>query len=361
MLEIRHLCKAYEAETPLKDVNAVINKGDVISVIGPSGTGKTSLIRCINRLEEVTKGDILLNGKSILAADYNRSELHKKIGMVFQNYNLFSHLNVAENIMLGPCRVKGMSRQEAYEQAASLLETIGLADKLLAYPDELSGGQKQRVAIARTLAMEPEIILFDEPTSALDPAMVGEVKSVIYALAKQGMTMMIVTHDMEFARTVSNRIFYMDQGMIYEEGTPEQIFNSPKKERTIQFIRKLSVYKKAYEGKRFDLPELMAQAENFCRKLLIPNRVILRLQMVIEELVVQKILSVSADTIHWKIYIRGAEEDHHPRITVKYDGAVWNPLTGDDFSMKIIRGNAENVTHSAISDGIYTNEISMNI
>ena len=212
MIELRHLKKIYENAEPLKDVSVTINDGDVIAVIGPSGTGKSTLIRCINLLEKPTGGQIILNGEEITAKGYDVRKARRKMGMVFQSFNLFGHLTVIENLMVPPMDLLGKSRQEAYEKGVELLRRVGLADKALNYPDELSGGQQQRVAIARTLAMDPEIILLDEPTSALDPTMVSEVQAVIRDLSRSGKTMMIVTHEMNFARAISNRVFYMDEG-----------------------------------------------------------------------------------------------------------------------------------------------------
>ncbi|MBP5749807.1 MAG: amino acid ABC transporter ATP-binding protein [Firmicutes bacterium] len=214
MIEIKHLRKEYEDTTPLKDVNAVINSGDIIAVIGPSGTGKSTLLRCINMLETPTSGQIIVDGQVINDGKYDLNEVRKKMGMVFQSFNLFGHLTVIENIMNPQITLLGRSRQEAYDKAMDLLSKVGLSSKALSYPDELSGGQQQRIAIARTLAMDPEIILFDEPTSALDPSMIGEVQSIIRMIAKTGRTMMIVTHEMDFARKISNRVWYMDEGGI---------------------------------------------------------------------------------------------------------------------------------------------------
>ena len=207
MIRISHLRKEYPNVTPLKDVNVTVNKGDVISIIGPSGTGKSTLIRCINLLESPTSGEIWVDDQCITDKKCNLNKVRQKMGMVFQSFNLFGHMNVIENIMAAPRALLKKSKQQAYDDGMRLLRTVGLADKAFNYPDELSGGQKQRIAIARTLAMEPEIILLDEPTSALDPTMVGEVQAVIRDLARQGLTMMIVTHEMRFAREVANRVF----------------------------------------------------------------------------------------------------------------------------------------------------------
>ena len=203
LIRIEHLKKAFPNVTPLTDVNTSIHRGEVITIIGPSGTGKSTLLRCVNRLETPTSGAILVHGENICDKKADLNALRRRMGMVFQQFNLFDHLTIIENIMLAPTLIRKMPRQEAYEKAMGLLKAVGMTEKALSYPDELSGGQKQRAAIARTLAMEPEIVLFDEPTSALDPTMVGEVLTVIRQLAARGLTMMIVTHEMKFARDVS--------------------------------------------------------------------------------------------------------------------------------------------------------------
>ena len=239
MIELRHLRKEFDDVTPLEDVNLTINDGDVIAVIGPSGTGKSTLLRCINMLTPPTSGDIIVNGQVITDKSCDINEVRKKMGMVFQSFNLFGHMTVVENIMNPQITLLGKSRQDAYDYAMELLHKVGLGSKALSYPDELSGGQQQRVAIARTLAMDPDIILFDEPTSALDPSMIGEVQSVIGMLAKSGRTMMIVTHEMDFAKKIANRVLFMDGGGIYDDGTPKQIFDNPQKEKTKRFIHRL--------------------------------------------------------------------------------------------------------------------------
>jgi len=264
MIEIQHLKKQYGSSTPLKDVNTVINKGDIIAVIGPSGTGKSTLLRCINLLEKPTDGHILLDGEDITDPKYNINLARTKLGMVFQSFNLYEHLTVVENCMLAQTVILKRSRQEAYDKAMKLLESVGMDSRALQYPAQLSGGQKQRVAIARTLSTDPEIILFDEPTSALDPLTVSEVETVIYDLSKQGRTMMIVTHSMEFAKRISNRVFYMDNGEIYEDGTPEEIFDNPKKELTRKFIMRLSSLEMTVTEENHDLHAEIKKICNFC-------------------------------------------------------------------------------------------------
>ena len=236
MISVSHLKKSYNGVTVLKDVNAEIEKGEVISIIGPSGTGKSTFLRCLNRLETPDGGRIVVDGTDVTDPKTDIPAVRRKMGMVFQNFNLFGNLTVIGNIMAAQCDLLKKTPAEAKAKAMELLGRVGLAAKADALPDELSGGQKQRIAIARALAMDPDILLFDEPTSALDPTMVGEVLAVIKDLAKTGMTMLIVTHEMGFARDVSTRVFFMNEGIVYEEGTPEAIFNHPKNPRTIEFV-----------------------------------------------------------------------------------------------------------------------------
>lgn len=239
MIKVDGLHKYFGELEVLKGISADIEKGEVVCVIGPSGSGKSTFLRCLNLLEEPTKGEIYLDGVSMIEHRKDIDKLRMKAGMVFQQFNLFPNLTVIENIMLAPRKVLKMPVDKAKETAEQLLKRVGLSEKADQYPNRLSGGQKQRVAIARALAMSPEIMLFDEPTSALDPEMVGEVLEVMKQLAQEGMTMVVVTHEMGFAREVADRVFYMDEGIIYEEGTPEQIFTNPQKPRTREFLSKV--------------------------------------------------------------------------------------------------------------------------
>lgn len=239
MIKIKNLKKKYGNLEVLKGISTVIKEGEVISIIGPSGSGKSTFLRCINRLEEPTSGEIIINNKNILERGVDINKIREEIGMVFQHFNLYPHKTVLENITLGPIRLKKISKAEAEKLAMELLEKVGLADKRDAYPNKLSGGQKQRVAIARALAMNPKIILFDEPTSALDPEMIGEVLEVMRELAHAGMTMIVVTHEMGFAKNVANRIFFMDGGYILEDAKPVDLFENPKTERAREFLDKV--------------------------------------------------------------------------------------------------------------------------
>ncbi|QGU96655.1 ATP-binding cassette domain-containing protein [Clostridium bovifaecis] len=239
MIKVNNLVKKFGDLEVLKGVNTHIKKGEVVVVIGPSGSGKSTFLRCLNLLEEPTSGEIIFEGQSITDKNNDINKQREKMGMVFQQFNLFPHLSILDNITLAPIKLNKYSKEEAEKVALRLLERVGLKDKANAYPKQLSGGQKQRIAIARALAMSPDVMLFDEPTSALDPEMVGEVLEVMKELAKEGMTMIVVTHEMGFAKEVGDRVFFMDQGVIMEEGTPEDIFDNPQKDRTKDFLSKV--------------------------------------------------------------------------------------------------------------------------
>ncbi|EHR0219117.1 amino acid ABC transporter ATP-binding protein [Clostridium perfringens] len=239
MINVRNLYKSFGKNEVLKDINETIKKGEVVVIIGPSGSGKSTFLRCLNLLEEPTSGVINFEGEDITDKNVDINKIREKMGMVFQQFNLFPHKTVMENLTIGPTKIKNISNGEAIKKGSELLEKVGLLDKKNVYPNSLSGGQKQRIAIARALAMEPDVMLFDEPTSALDPEMVGEVLGVMKSLAKDGMTMVVVTHEMGFAKEVGDRILFMDEGRIIEEGTPEEIFQNPKNLRTKDFLSKV--------------------------------------------------------------------------------------------------------------------------
>lgn len=239
IIEIKHLSKAFGAHVVLKDIDFKVNKGDVTCIIGASGSGKSTMLRCINLLETPTSGDITYHKESILNKNFKQDLYRSHVGMCFQSFNLFNNMTVLENCVIGQVKVLKKSKEEAKQSALMYLQKVGMAPYINARPDQLSGGMKQRVAIARALAMNPEVLLFDEPTSALDPEMVGEVLNVMQELAKEGMTMIVVTHEMGFARHVSNRVLFMENGVIVEEGSPEEIFDHPKNERTKEFLSKV--------------------------------------------------------------------------------------------------------------------------
>ena len=238
-IHVSHLKKNFGALEVLKDISTDIHEGEVVVIIGPSGSGKSTFLRCMNKLEEITAGEVVVDGTNLTDKHIDINKVRENVGMVFQHFNLFPHMNVTQNLMLAPVELKKATKEEAKERAIHMLKKVGMDDKADAYPEQLSGGQKQRVAIARALCMTPDIMLFDEPTSALDPEMVGEVLQVMKQLAADGMTMVIVTHEMGFAREVADRVIFMDGGYIVEEGTPQDVLLNPKEPRTIDFLNKV--------------------------------------------------------------------------------------------------------------------------
>lgn len=345
LIEIEHLRKEYDNVTPLKDVSVQIERGEVISIIGPSGTGKSTFINCLNLLEKPTSGKIIFDGMCITDPDVDCNELRRRMGMVFQSFNLFSHLTIVENAMLAPVELLKKSRQEAYDKAMELLETVGLADKAFAYPSELSGGQQQRAAIVRALAMDPEVILFDEPTSALDPTMVSEVQMVIRNLAQKGLTMIIVTHEMKFAKTVSSRIFYMDEGEVYEDGTPEQIFEHPKREKTRQFIHRLKIFNWHIDSS-FSLISMNEEINHYAIQHMISPKLLHKMLRVAEELCVQTILPMAGSNLDIDVCFEYSEETESVQMIVTYGGKSFNPIEeGDNLAMTLVQSVCEKLTY----------------
>ena len=337
MIELINLRKEYPDVTPLESVSVAIGDGDVISVIGPSGTGKSTLIRCINLLETPTSGQILLDGEEITAKGYDVKKVRRRMGMVFQSFNLFGHLTIIENLMVPPMDLLGKPKQEAYDTGMALLRRVGLAEKALNYPDELSGGQKQRVAIARTLAMDPDIILLDEPTSALDPTMVGEVQAVIRDLSKSGKTMMIVTHEMNFAKAISNRVFYMDEGGIYEDGTPEQIFDHPQRENTRRFVHRLKVLELSIESRDYDFLGMAGQIESWCSRNQIAPIFKNRIQLIFEE-TMQLLMNV-LDKPRIKAALEYSGQTENAEWIIRYGGGEIDiTRLEDDLSLMVLKG-----------------------
>ena len=328
MIQVSHLKKTYSNGLEvLRDVNASIGRGEVISIIGPSGTGKSTFLRCLNLLESPSGGSIVVAGQDLLDSKTNVAKLRQKMGMVFQNFNLFNHMSVMDNLCIGPVKLLGKSRKEAEGRAMELLAMVGLAEKAYVMPSQLSGGQKQRIAIARCLSMDPEIILFDEPTSALDPTMVSEVLGVIRNLAQQGMTMMIVTHEMRFARDVSTRIFYMDQGIIYEEGTPEQIFEHPREERTKVFINRIRDFHYKIASKRYDLYQLQAGMIQFCQRYFLPESVQFRVQLLTEEV----LQLIPLDKGEVDLALRYSEKEETVSLEVQMPTGIISVLKSQEF------------------------------
>jgi len=340
MIKIENLSKNYGSLSVLKSINTEIQKGEVISIIGPSGTGKSTLLRCLNLLETPSGGRIEIDGVDIMQKGADVPKIRRKMGMVFQSFNLYAHLTVLDNLTIGPVKLLKKTKAEAEQKAIEILKTVGLAEKQDAFPDELSGGQKQRVAIARCLAMEPEIILFDEPTSALDPTMVSEVLAVIRRLAKDGMTMAIVTHEMDFAKDVSSRVFYMDEGFIYEEGSPKEIFESPKRDKTRAFIQRLRILKYEIASEDFDLYKLNADMEAFCAKYTVDKAVLRNILLLAEELLVQMLLPVKQEGTPVVLSLEYAERKNEFSLIFDFSGPRCNPLENegeDSLSLMIVK------------------------
>ena len=362
ILELKHLQKTFGSNVVLKDINLTVNKGEVISIIGSSGSGKSTMLRCINLLETPTGGDIIYKGNNIQSGDMKLTEYRTNVGMVFQQFNLFPHLTILENMTLAPTLVKKIPKEQAEAKARELLARVGLGDRAEAYPNQLSGGQKQRIAIVRALCMEPDVMLFDEPTSALDPTMIGEVQAVIRDLAKQGTTMIIVTHEMKFAREICNRVFYMDQGGIYEDGTPEQIFDHPQKERTRQFIRRLKVLEYSITSQDFDFIGFNTQIEEFGRKNRISQRKIYNIQAYIEEMCVQVVLPQMISPFEMLVTIEYSEEQDDADVVVRYGGAAFDPLkTDNELSLLLAKKATENIVYSFDGEQALCNRVDAQI
>lgn len=346
ILRIENLRKEYTAEVvPIKNLSLEVHRGEVISIIGPSGTGKSTLLRMINLLERPTAGKIIFNGKNIVDSG-NLSVIRQKIGMIFQTFNLFEGKTVIENAIAAPIELKGISPQKAYDKAKKLFKRVGLLEKMFNYPKELSGGQKQRAAIVRAMMMEPKILLFDEPTSALDPTMVGEVLSVIRMLKNRGLTMLIVTHEMRFAGNVSDRIFFMNEGIIYEEGTPQEIFQSPKRDATRIFIDRLKTYEKIFADEQIDLPAIQGEIESFAHKQFMSSGRNMKLQLIFEELIYELLIKRSRDIFPVEMKIFYNETLEECEVKVIYGGEKYNPLENDDdLSVTILKGIIKTADH----------------
>ncbi|MBQ8506934.1 MAG: ATP-binding cassette domain-containing protein [Clostridia bacterium] len=349
MIEIRGLCKSFGNSEVLKNLNLTVEQGEVIAIIGSSGCGKSVMLRCMELLERPDAGQIFIDGQEITARNADVDQIRRSMGMVYQNFNLFTHMNVMDNLCLAPIRLLGMKREEAEKKARALLNQVGLLDKADAMPGKLSGGQKQRIAIARCLMMEPKIMLFDEPTSALDPTMVGEVLATMRMLAKRGMTMIIVTHEMKFAREVADRVlFFADKG-IYEQGSPEEIFDHPSGQKTIAFIRKMKFLTHHISSREFDLMELQGSIYSFAERYGLGSKTAYRLQLCTEELVYEMIAHAE-ENISMDIAIEYSEAEKEIRISCRCVGEAFNPFAGsaddDSLGVTIIRYTAKNYTHS---------------
>lgn len=355
MITIEHLRKEFEQCTPIMDVNTTINKGDVICIVGPSGTGKSTFLRMINLLVTPTSGKIYFDGEEITNPKYHKENARKRMSMVFQNYNLFNHLTVIENIVVPQVDILHKSKEEAYKTAMLLLEKVGMSRQYLMYPSNLSGGQKQRVAIARALAMEPEVILFDEPTSALDPVMVSGIKDIMKYLAGIGQTMLIVTHDMELAESVANRVFYMDQGIIYEDDTPEVIFHHAKRARTKAFIESLNVLKTSIHS-NYDQTKVDADIDRFVTELKLPETIASSLDIIYDELLYNLLIKkhniadirfiVSYDSKKQKLF-----------VNCKYSGEKLNALAKNNEPSPRLMSLIKNIEYNNIKEKNYRNQL----
>jgi polar amino acid transport system ATP-binding protein len=327
----------------------------VISIIGASGGGKSTLLRCLNLLEQPTSGSILVDGVDLLDPATDVPAVRQKMNMVFQSFNLFAHMTALENLTLAPIKLKGMKKEEAQQRCMELLRMVGLAERAHYFPHELSGGQKQRVAIARCMAMEPEIILFDEPTSALDPTMVSEVLAVIRNLAKQGLTMLIVTHEMDFARDVSSRVFYMDGGAIHEEGPPEQIFDHPQRERTRAFIHHVRTWRYAIGSPDVDLFAMHGEINAFGEKQLLSRQAIYNLQLLGEELI-QLFMPQLREGGKFEFAVQYIEQERVLNAWLTLPPGTANPFDHVDednaLSLALIRNLAAEIGQSETADGV---------
>lgn len=352
MIRVQGLSKAYGDLRVLENVNLEIQRGEVISIIGPSGTGKSTLLRCLNLLERPSQGSILFDGVELLAKGTDVRRIRQKMNMVFQSFNLFTHLTVIENLTLPTTRLLRLKRPDAKNKALELLRLVGLADKADSLPDELSGGQKQRVAIARCLAMNPEVILFDEPTSALDPTMVSEVLAVIRALSQRGITMLIVTHEMDFARNVSHRVLYMDERRIYEAGTPQQIFEQPSLEKTRMFIHRISRFLYTIQSPNYDIFALIGELENFCDKRLVPHEYRRHLILLVQEVLLVLKSMLACGPVDLEIDYSSRTGDLE--LTWQFAGPISNPfddaLNSPELAMRIIRGLAKTIVFERRDD-----------
>ena len=362
MIKFENVTKRFGNEVVNKNINLTINEGEVISIIGPSGAGKSTLLRMINLLEIPSEGKIFVDGEEVTAPGYDIVKTRAKIGMVFQDFHLFKHITVIENIMRPQIDIFNKTIPEAYKEAKRLLDLVSLNEKAYRYPNELSGGQKQRVAIARALAMNPEIILFDEPTSALDPNMVEEVEEVINELAEMGKTMVVITHEIEFARKISSRIIYMDENTIYEEGTPEEIFENPKRAKTKIFVNNLKLLIINIENKEKDFWEIGAEIARYANKNHITPKNKTRLDLAFEELVRTIILN-KLENPKINVVIEYSKKTDVIKMTVKYNGEYFNPKdTDDDLSYHVLQSACSEINYSELKNNAdYTNLVEVTI
>ena len=347
ILQVQHLSKSFGANAVLKDIDFSVSPRDVTCIIGASGSGKSTLLRCVNLLETPTSGDILFHGKKINGKGVRASEYRTHVGMVFQSFNLFSHLSLLENIILAPMKVKKISKEEAISKAYELLKMVGMENRATHMPDQLSGGQKQRVAIARALAMEPEVMLFDEPTSALDPTMVDEVETVIKRLVDSGMTSIIVTHEMRFARNIASNILFLAEGGVYEEGSPDQIFDNPQKDLTRRFIYRSRMYEEALNKTDIDIYELCSRIRQYAIAYGLTRKQSKGIEYFCEELIYPLIMFNNA-----VLRIIADENRNEYSITAEFKGLNKDPLSLeciDELGLSIVKAYSSSLNSSCIN------------
>lgn len=346
MISVKNLCKSYDGLQILKDVNIDFPDGSTTVIIGGSGCGKSTLLRCLNLLEKPDCGTIEIDGEDIVTAK-NVDKLRQKLGMVYQSFNLFSHLSVLENIILAPMKVKKISKEEAISKAYELLKMVGMENRATHMPDQLSGGQKQRVAIARALAMEPEVMLFDEPTSALDPTMVDEVETVIKRLVDSGMTSIIVTHEMRFARNIASNILFLAEGGVYEEGSPDQIFDNPQKDLTRRFIYRSRMYEEALNKTDIDIYELCSRIRQYAVAYGLTRKQSKGIEYFCEELIYPLIMFNNA-----VLRIIADENRNEYSITAEFKGLNKDPLSLeciDELGLSIVKAYSSSLNSSCIN------------
>ena len=356
MIRLSHIIKKYDNITPIKDIDAEIKTGEVVAIIGPSGTGKSTLLRMINGLEKLTSGKVFVD--DIEVNDKNLSVITRKVGMVFQNYNLFNHLTVIENLMIAQIEILKRDKQVAYDKSIELLKEVRLLDKENSYPNELSGGERQRIAFARTLAMDPEVLLLDEPTAALDPKLVDEIKDLILKYAKTGKTILIVAHSMQLARDVSTRVFYLDEGTIYEDGTPDQIFDNPQKEKTHNFIKNQNVIEFKID-KRFNFTKDSIKLAEFClnrnASLKLVNKTLLIFEEIIEQILFTKYENPD-------IKVRVSYKNEAVIMQIKYKGEKFDIKdSSNDISLKLVEGLASSIDYPYNENDEHNNKVEIKI
>ncbi len=355
MIEIRGLHKSFGQTKVLTGLDLSVREGEIVVIIGNSGCGKSVMLRCIEMLEKPDAGTIIVNGQEITAKNSDINRIRRSVGMVYQDFGLFSNMNVMENLCIAPIKLLKMSPKDARKKALDLLRTVGLADRANSRVSVLSGGQKQRVAICRAMMMDPKIMLFDEPTSALDPTMVGEVLATIRMLSRRGLTMVIVTHEMDFARKIADRVVFLADGGIYEQGTPEEIFGYPRREKTLDFIRKQKHLVCHVDRRGFDLLELQGSIQNFAIKYGLSENECYRLQICAEEMICMLVDSVPDDKIDINMNLSFSETEQTSELTFQSRGVSFNPFEqldrGDESSvydhlgLLIIKFKAKQYTH----------------